>query len=58
MKALSSFPVSLTVNGNPWSGDVPVEETLMEFLRLRLRLTGTKALLRIGGLWRLHGVGG
>ncbi|HEX9662641.1 MAG TPA: (2Fe-2S)-binding protein [Candidatus Binatia bacterium] len=42
MNALSSFPVSLTVNGNPWSGDVPVQETLLEFLRLRLRLTGTK----------------
>ena len=42
MKALSSIHISLTVNGNPWSGDVPVEETLLEFLRLRLRLTGTK----------------
>ena len=42
MKTLSSFHISLTVNRNPWSGDVPVAETLLEFLRLRLRLTGTK----------------
>jgi aerobic-type carbon monoxide dehydrogenase small subunit (CoxS/CutS family) len=42
MKALSSLHVSLTVNGTPWSGEVPVEETLLEFLRVRLRLTGTK----------------
>ena len=32
----------LTVNGNPWSGSVAIEETLLEFLRNRLRLTGTK----------------
>ena len=37
-----TFSLTLTVNGNPWSGDVPVEETLLEFLRARLRLTGTK----------------
>jgi aerobic-type carbon monoxide dehydrogenase small subunit (CoxS/CutS family) len=38
----SKFNLSLTVNGTPWSGQVPVEETLLEFLRSRLRLTGTK----------------
>jgi aerobic-type carbon monoxide dehydrogenase small subunit (CoxS/CutS family) len=38
----SKFNLSLTVNGTPWSGQVPVEETLLEFLRNRLRLTGTK----------------
>lgn len=37
-----TFSLTLTVNGNPWSGEVPVEETLLEFLRARLRLTGTK----------------
>lgn len=42
MKPQSTFTLSLTINGNPWSGEVPVEETLLEFLRLRLRLTGTK----------------
>src|SRR5713226_1970164 len=38
----STFNLSLTVNGNSWSGEVPIEETLLEFLRNRLRLTGTK----------------
>ena len=34
--------LSLTVNGAQWSGEVAVEETLIEFLRHRLGLTGTK----------------
>ncbi len=34
--------VSLTVNGKSWSGELPVEETLLEFVRNRLGLTGTK----------------
>lgn len=38
----SSFTLSLEINGKPWSGEVPAEETLLEFLRVRLRLTGTK----------------
>src|SRR5436190_7562405 len=38
----ANFSLSLTVNGNSWSGEVPVEETLLEFIRSRLRLTGTK----------------
>jgi len=42
MEARSTFSLSLTVNGNSWSGEVPIEETLLEFLRKRLRLTGTK----------------
>ena len=42
MNPQPTFSLSLTINGNPWSGEVPVEETLLEFLRLRLRLTGTK----------------
>ena len=33
---------SLGINGQPWKGEVRVEETLLEFLRERLRLTGTK----------------
>ena len=37
-----TFNVSLTVNGEPWSGAVPIEETLLELLRNRLHLTGTK----------------
>ncbi|MDP6559518.1 MAG: (2Fe-2S)-binding protein [Candidatus Binatia bacterium] len=42
MKTLQNFELSTTVNGRPWSGQIPVEETLMDFLRGRLNLTGTK----------------
>ena len=42
MESRSTFSLSLNVNGKPWSGVVPIEETLLEFLRNRLRLTGTK----------------
>ena len=42
MNVLTRFHLSLTVNGKSWSGEVPVEETLLEFLRNRLQLTGTK----------------
>jgi aerobic-type carbon monoxide dehydrogenase small subunit (CoxS/CutS family) len=42
MEAQSTFKLSLIVNGQPWSGEVPIEETLLELLRNRLRLTGTK----------------
>jgi carbon-monoxide dehydrogenase small subunit len=42
MKPQPIFNLTVTINGNPWSGEVPVEESLLEFLRHRLRLTGTK----------------
>ncbi len=42
LKTLQTFALSLTVNGKLWSGEVPVEETLLEFVRSRLGLTGTK----------------
>jgi carbon-monoxide dehydrogenase small subunit len=42
MEARSTFSLSFTVNGKSWSGEVPIEETLLELLRNRLRLTGTK----------------
>jgi aerobic-type carbon monoxide dehydrogenase small subunit (CoxS/CutS family) len=42
MKPKPTFNLSVTINDKPWSGEVAVEETLLEFLRLRLRLTGTK----------------
>jgi aerobic-type carbon monoxide dehydrogenase small subunit (CoxS/CutS family) len=42
MEPRTSFNVSLTINGSRWSGEVPIEETLLELLRNRLRLTGTK----------------
>ena len=37
-----TFNLSLSINGQSWSGEIPVQETLLEFLRTRLRLTGTK----------------
>jgi aerobic carbon-monoxide dehydrogenase small subunit len=40
--ATSSKELSLTVNGRVWAGRVPVHETLLEFVRSRLGLTGTK----------------
>jgi xanthine dehydrogenase YagT iron-sulfur-binding subunit len=42
IKTLETFDLSVTVNGKVWTGVVPVEETLLEFLRQRLGLTGTK----------------
>jgi aerobic-type carbon monoxide dehydrogenase small subunit (CoxS/CutS family) len=42
MNLQSKFNLSLTINGQPWSGEVAIEETLLELLRNRLRLTGTK----------------
>ena len=42
MEAQSTFKLSFTVNGQPWSGEVAIEETLLELLRNRMRLTGTK----------------
>ena len=42
MEPRTSLNLSLKVNGAAWSGDVPVETTLLELLRNRLRLTGTK----------------
>ena len=34
--------IALTINGRTWSGAVRTEETLLEFLRDDLKLTGTK----------------
>jgi aerobic-type carbon monoxide dehydrogenase small subunit (CoxS/CutS family) len=42
MKPKPTFSLSFTINGNRWSGEVAVEESLLEFLRVRLRLMGTK----------------
>ena len=33
--------ITTTINGNVWSGDVPVRTSLSDFLRYELRLTGT-----------------
>ena len=42
MKPQGMFKLSLTINGENWTGEVPIGETLLELLRNRLRLTGTK----------------
>jgi aerobic-type carbon monoxide dehydrogenase small subunit (CoxS/CutS family) len=42
VETLQTMDVALTVNGQPWGGPVPVEEPLLEFLRGRVGLTGTK----------------
>jgi aerobic-type carbon monoxide dehydrogenase small subunit (CoxS/CutS family) len=34
--------ISATINGEPFTGEVPAEELLLDFLRDRLGLTGTK----------------
>jgi carbon-monoxide dehydrogenase small subunit len=34
--------ISFQLNGQPWSGEVRTEETLLELLREQIRLTGTK----------------
>ena len=36
------MPLTLTVNGRAWSGDVPEGASLLELLRERLGLTGAK----------------
>jgi aerobic-type carbon monoxide dehydrogenase small subunit (CoxS/CutS family) len=38
----TTFSLSLVVNDAPWTGEIPIEETLLELLRNRLCLTGTK----------------
>lgn len=41
-RAMASVPVTASVNGRKWSGDIPADETLLQFLRTRLGLRGTK----------------
>jgi len=42
MNPKSKVNLSFTINGASWIGELPVETTLLELLRNRLRLTGTK----------------
>lgn len=39
---IQMMQITLSVNGKRWEGDVPVEEVLLDFLRYRLGLTGSK----------------
>lgn len=42
LDTLQTVSIATTVNGVRWEGEVPVEEVLLDFLRQRLGLTGTK----------------
>ncbi|WP_075834262.1 (2Fe-2S)-binding protein [Deinococcus marmoris] len=42
MTSLNSVPLTLTVNGQAHALDIPVQATLLDVLRERLHLTGTK----------------
>jgi len=42
LKGTRTVRMQLTVNGTSWSGEVNAEETLLEFVRDRLGLKGTK----------------
>ena len=42
IETLQTRGVAVTVNGVPWQGDVAIEEVLLDFLRERLNLTGSK----------------
>src|SRR4051812_7910892 len=39
---LQTVDLNFTLNGQPWQGTVPVEEVLLDLLRERAGLTGTK----------------
>jgi aerobic-type carbon monoxide dehydrogenase small subunit (CoxS/CutS family) len=42
VETLQTMTLTLNVNGQEWSGSVPVEEVLLDCLRYRVGLTGTK----------------
>ena len=42
LSTVQTMKISVTVNGERWEGEVPAEEVLLDFLRYRLGLTGTK----------------
>ena len=42
LTTLQTVKVSFTINGKPWSGEVPVEEVLLDLVRYRIGLLGTK----------------
>lgn len=42
LRTLQTVQISFTINGKPWSGGVPAEEVLLDLIRHRIRLTGTK----------------
>ena len=48
MSAAQTVDISLTINGRPWSGTVPAQRLLVDFLRYDVGLTGTKEGCGVG----------
>jgi len=42
VESIQLLAITTTVNGHAWSGEVPVEEVLLDFARSRLGLKGSK----------------
>jgi aerobic-type carbon monoxide dehydrogenase small subunit (CoxS/CutS family) len=42
LASVQMVPITVTVNGSVWSGEVAAEEVLLELLRRQIGLTGTK----------------
>jgi xanthine dehydrogenase YagT iron-sulfur-binding subunit len=42
LASVQMLPITATINGSQWSGEVAAEEVLLELLRRRIGLTGTK----------------
>lgn len=42
LEVVEALDIRCTINGQAWQGSVPVDEVLLDFLRERLHLTGTK----------------
>jgi aerobic-type carbon monoxide dehydrogenase small subunit (CoxS/CutS family) len=42
LETLQTVDLAFTLNGRPWRGTVPVEQVLLDLLRQRAGLTGTK----------------
>jgi aerobic carbon-monoxide dehydrogenase small subunit len=48
MGAAENVELRLTINGQPWSGQVPAQRLLVDFLRYDVGLTGTKEGCGVG----------
>ena len=42
LDTMQMIDITLTINGQPWSGQVPAEEVLLDLIRHRIGMTGTK----------------
>jgi hypothetical protein len=53
----STISVALSINGDPVSAEIDTRVTLIDFLRERVRLTGTKKGLQPRRMRDVHGPG-